>query len=186
VVRRRGRRPAHRYHLLTNRERRERKVGVFSTFSSADEQCAQSYWVERALGQMIIGGVFERHPHLHVVAAEYEAGWSAFFAYNLDLKYKFHVFGAKTGRWREFKDGALPSDFCKRNIWITWQEDGLAVRIRNEIGVDRLMWGSDYPHASGTFPRSREILDDLLAGVPADDAAAMVGTNAAKLYGFEI
>ena len=54
------------------------------------------------------------------------------------------------------------------------------------IGVDRLMWGSDYPHSESTFPRSREVLSEILEGVPIEEQASIVGGAAAELYGFEV
>ena len=54
------------------------------------------------------------------------------------------------------------------------------------IGVDQLMWGSDYPHAESTFPKSREILDRILEGVPQEEKNKIVGATTAKLYGFDM
>jgi predicted TIM-barrel fold metal-dependent hydrolase len=48
------------------------------------------------------------------------------------------------------------------------------------------MWGSDYPHTESTFPRSREILDVILAGVPESDRLAITRDNVARLYGFDL
>lgn len=48
------------------------------------------------------------------------------------------------------------------------------------------MWGSDYPHSESTFPRSREILVQILAGVAADEQAKIVGGNAARLDHFDV
>ena len=47
-----------------------------------------------------------------------------------------------------------------------------------------LMWGSDYPHAESTFPRSREVIDEIMEGVPEDERDQIVGRNAANLYHF--
>jgi predicted TIM-barrel fold metal-dependent hydrolase len=49
-----------------------------------------------------------------------------------------------------------------------------------------MMWGSDYPHSESTFPQSRKILSDILAGVPEDEQAKIVGTNTARVYGFDV
>jgi predicted TIM-barrel fold metal-dependent hydrolase len=57
--------------------------------------------------------------------------------------------------------------------------------MRAEIGVENLMWGSDYPHTESTFPRSQSIVDTLFVGVPDDDRRAMTAANAASLYGFD-
>src|SRR4029077_19024379 len=100
-----------------------------------------------------LGGVFERHPELQIAAAEYEAGWAAFFVYNLDLKYTFHVLQRKKQGWHVLADGRMPSEFFRQNVSVTWQEDALAVQLRDRIGSDRPLWGSDYPHRTGTYPR---------------------------------
>ena len=63
-------------------------------------------------------------------------------------------------------------------------EDGRGIKDRDAIGVDNLMWGSDYPHTESTFPKSRQILDEILAGIPDDEKAKIAGGNAARLYNF--
>ena len=55
---------------------------------------------------------------------------------------------------------------------------------RYVIGVENLMWGSDYPHDEGTFPHSREVIERTFEGIPEDEKLKIVGENAAKLYGF--
>jgi hypothetical protein len=62
----------------------------------------------------------------------------------------------------------LPSDFFRRNVVLSFQEDAIGIRLRDVIGVDNMMWGSDYPHSEPTFPQSRKILAEILAGVPDD------------------
>jgi len=58
--------------------------------------------------------------------------------------------------------------------------------VRYKIGVDRIMWGQDYPHGEGTYPYTREALQNTFAGVPTDEVALMVGGNAAAVYGFDL
>ena len=65
-------------------------------------------------------------------------------------------------------------------------EDAVGIRLRDVIGVDNMMWGSDYPHSESTFPQSRKILAEILAGVPEDEQAKIVGANTARLYGFDL
>ena len=50
----------------------------------------------------------------------------------------------------------LPSDFFHRNVVLSFQEDAIGIRLRDVIGVDNMMWGSDYPHSGSTFPQSRK------------------------------
>ena len=61
-----------------------------------------------------------------------------------------------------YKDNTGPSDYFHRNVFVGFQEDALGIRDRHIIGVDSLLWGSDYPHQESTFPRSREIIEKIL------------------------
>ena len=57
---------------------------------------------------------------------------------------------------------------------------------RDAIGVDHIMWGSDFPHEEGTFPFSRESLAHTYAGMDSTEVARMIGGNAAHVYGFDL
>jgi predicted TIM-barrel fold metal-dependent hydrolase len=85
-----------------------------------------------------------------------------------------------------FKDGMLPSDFFRRNVVLSFQEDAIGIRLRDAIGVDNMMWGSDYPHSESTFPQSRKILAEILAGVPDDEQAKIAAGNTARVYNFDV
>ena len=76
----------------------------------------------------------------------------------------------------------LPSDFFRGNVVLSFQEDAIGIRLCDVIGVDNMMWGSDYPHSESTFPRSRKIL----AGVPDDEQAKIAGGNTARMYNFDV
>ena len=60
-----------------------------------------------------------------------------------------------SGRKKKFKTDMLPSDYFRQNMFLSLQKDALVIRDRHLIGVDSLMWGSDYLHRECTFPRSR-------------------------------
>ena len=83
----------------------------------------------------------------------------------------------------------LPSHFFRRNVVLSFQEDAVGIRLRDVIGVDNMMWGSDYPHSESTFPQSRKIL----AGVPDEQAKpapdpdpGIAGGNTARVYNFDV
>ena len=78
----------------------------------------------------------------------------------------------------------LPSDYFRRNVFLSFQEDALGIRLRDIIGVDSLQWGSDYPHQESTFPKSREILEEILADCTQDEKAKIAGGNGARVYRF--
>jgi len=54
------------------------------------------------------------------------------------------------------------------------------VEIRHQLGIDQLMWGSDYPHPEGTWPHTARDLKDAFGGFPEDDVAAILGGNAVR------
>jgi predicted TIM-barrel fold metal-dependent hydrolase len=75
-----------------------------------------------------------------------------------------------------------PSEYFHRNIFVSLTYDQLAIENRRLIGVDNLVWGSDYPHGQTTYPNSREILGNLLYGVPAYEARKIIRDNAIRLF----
>ena len=135
--------------------------------------------VREAIAAMIFSGVFERYPKLMVGALEYEVAWAPYFVIEMDRVYKETAFGQLGER---FQSGALPSDFFKRNVFISFQQDELGMKLLSYFNVDNLMWGSDYPHAEGTFPKSREIVDRIFQGVPEEAKLKIAGENTARLY----
>jgi predicted TIM-barrel fold metal-dependent hydrolase len=137
--------------------------------------------VRTPIAAMIFAGVFERYPKLRVGAVEFEVSWAPYFLSRMDNTYTERAVGVQRER---FKDGMLPSDFFHRNVFISFQEDDLGIQLRAIIGVANLMWGSDYPHAESTFPKSREIVERILKDVPDDEKVLIAGGNAARLYRF--
>jgi predicted TIM-barrel fold metal-dependent hydrolase len=141
----------------------------------------REYDVRECINSMVFGGVFERYPGLRVGAVEFEISWAPYFITTMDSFYKERVGGVSLKR---FKNDMMPSDFFRRNVFIGFQEDDLGIELRHRIGVENLLWGSDYPHAESTFPKSREILERILQGVPEEEKAKIAGDNTAKLYHF--
>jgi predicted TIM-barrel fold metal-dependent hydrolase len=131
---------------------------------------------------MLFSGVFERYPTLKLVIVEFELAWVPYLLNTMDYTYRERHEEASY----RFHEALLPSDFFHRNVWLSFQEDAVGIRLRDVIGVDSMMWGSDYPHSESTFPKSRETLEQILAGVPQDEKAKIVGQNAARLYHFDM
>ena len=57
--------------------------------------------------------------------------------------------------------------------------------LRYDIGLDNIMWGSDYPHPEGAWPYTRAQMVDTFRGLPEADITAMLGGNAARFYGLD-
>ena len=93
---------------------------------------------------------------------EFELAWAPHLLSTMDYTYR-ERHGEAIYR---LKNGMLPSDFFRRNVVLSFQEDAIGIRLRDVIGTGNMMWGSDYPHSESTFPQSRKILAEILAGVP--------------------
>lgn len=79
--------------------------------------------------------------------------------------------------------GMDPVELMHRNFWFTSFSDPLTMTLRHQIGVDRIMVESDYPHSDSSWPDTQPILEEQLQGVPEDEAARMTWQNAVELYG---
>jgi predicted TIM-barrel fold metal-dependent hydrolase len=65
----------------------------------------------------------------------------------------------------------------------TFEEDTYGVSQRHHLGIDTLMWATDYPHPDSTWPHSQQVIETHFRDVPLDEARAMIGGTAARLYG---
>jgi hypothetical protein len=80
-----------------------------------------------------------------------------------------------------------PSFYAKRNCFYGASSPSpRELAGRHEIGVDRLLWGSDYPHYEGTYPHTRKALRRAFHDVDRAETRAILGENAARIYGFDL
>ena len=150
--------------------------GVTSTPAT---QTNHDHWTRMSLAHMIFTGVFERYPKLQVGSIEIELSWAPHFLDRLDYTYQQR---ARRDIWYRFKEAMLPSQYFHRNVFLGFQEDSLGIRLRDIIGVDSLMWGSDYPHHESTWPYSHQVLEEILADCTEEEKAKIAGGNAARIY----
>jgi len=168
-------------HTATRRQGKIRGAGE-KTLRDASSRATKAFGPATSMCDMIFSGVFERHPRLQLAIVEFELAWVPHMLASMDYTYRERHEEAIV----RFKDGMRPSDFFHRNISLSFQEDAIGIRLRDVIGVDNMLWGSDYPHSESTFPQSRKIIAEILAGVPADEQAKIVGGNTARLYRFDL
>lgn len=143
--------------------------------------CMLASTVQVTLIDLVYAGVFARHPRLCVLAVEFGAGWLPYMLQAMDVR----VFLDETRRLRfGSEQPRRPSDYIRSNVRITFMSDKLAMRMRESIGVECLLWGSDYPHPEGTFPHSRAVIERQLADVPGEERERLLWRNTAELYGF--
>jgi len=191
-------------HTATRRQGKIRGAGE-KTLRDASSRATKAFYPALSMCDLIFSGVFERHPRLTLAIVEFELSWAPHLLFTMDYTYRerhgeaIYRFKSLPSRRRgacprEGGDGILPSDFFRRNIVLSFQEDAIGIRLRDAIGVDNMMWGSDYPHSESTFPQSRKILAEILAGVPDDEQAkpapdrdpGIAAGNTARLYKFDV
>ena len=134
-------------------------------------------FMAEALAGWIVPGVLARFPDLRIVLVEAGLGWIPYFLERLDTMKRSHG-------WDHYEMlPELPSTYFRRQMFVTFEEDTFGVSQRHRIGIDNLMWATDYPHPDSTWPHSQQVLETHLADVPTEEARKLIGGNAARLYG---
>ena len=129
------------------------------------------------LGWYILTGVLERHPGLRVVFVEPGLFWLPGFIRFLDSRMDEHY---------EFPGvKLLPSEYFKRQMAATFVYEPEAVEQRHALGVENILWSSDFPHPVCNWPDASKKSDPLFEGVPADDVHKITWQNGANMYGIE-
>ena len=131
-----------------------------------------------AITYLVAGGVLDRNPAAQVAVIECGASWLAALAERMDEVYENHaVFVAP-------KLSLPPGGIIRRQVKASFQHDRACIQSRHVTGTQALMWASDYPHAEGTFPHSRQVIDGLFEGIEisAQEKADILGGNAARLF----
>jgi predicted TIM-barrel fold metal-dependent hydrolase len=137
-----------------------------------------SHEVERSFSVLIFSGVLERFPRLQIVSAENNCGWVPFYLQRMDRAFERgrHVAG--------YKLSLKPSEYFQRQMYCTYIDDYVGVANRHFIGVDRLMWSSDYPHQASSWPHSQEVVARDFKEATPEERFKITRDNVAKLYGF--
>ena len=127
--------------------------------------------------EFIFGGIFDRFPQLTVFLSEYDASWLPILKYRVDRIEKFPGLPPLKKPARAYVD---------ENVFVGIINDPLAGKLRHEIGIDRIMWGSDFPHPPCPYPHTRQRIGEILGGVPEAERAAMTSGNVSRLYGIDL
>lgn len=149
------------------------------------------WYSHRPAWHLIFGGVLERHPALRIVLTEQGLAWLPRGLETLDWFYGRMIHGgaAESNFFGEAAKGMsmAPSEYFRRNFhvgasFLRASESA----VRHEVGVERIMWGADYPHSEGSYPYTTLALRAAFGGCDPSEVIDMVETNAAALYGFDL
>jgi predicted TIM-barrel fold metal-dependent hydrolase len=129
-----------------------------------------------AFGMWVMGGVFERFPDLKVVFVEPGLGWVAWWLFIVDDM-------ATRQRYEFPAISNVPSHYFHRNVFLTFIDEPDALQLlRHRLGVENLLWSTDYPHPVSTWPNSRTIVAEQFAGIPAPERELMLSGNAIRVW----
>jgi len=151
-----------------------------------------TWWSHRALWHLMFSGVFERHPDLQFVNTETGTAWVPDELARLDSFYdrmKHSKYGSESvfGGMAVAGMSLTPSEYWQRQCHIGASFlRPTEVHLAAEIGIDNVMWGSDYPHIEGSHPHTREHLRLTFADRPVDEVVKVLTANVARLYRFDL
>ncbi len=149
-----------------------------------------TWYCQAGYRHLIMSGVFEKFPRLKYILTESGCSWAPALLAQMDRIHMGMVHGAIGELSYEGMEWVLnepPSFYAARNCWYGASFPGQAdLAGIEEIGVDRVLWGNDYPHYEGTFPYNLESLRLTFSQIPEAHRRKLLGLNAAALYQFDL
>jgi predicted TIM-barrel fold metal-dependent hydrolase len=126
----------------------------------------------------LFSGVFPRHPKLKVAYSEGQMGWIPFVLQRADDVWVEHR------GWAGVSELVTepPSTYFRSNVWACFFRDDFGVSVIERVGVDNVTFETDYPHTDSTWPHTKKIATEMLAGLPDDDVHKIVRGNAIRLF----
>ena len=123
----------------------------------------------------ILTGTLERFPGLKIVFVEPSLYWIPGFIAQLDRKVEgpYNLPGLKL----------KPSEYFHRNIACTFMDDEVGLQQRHLVGIENILWSTDFPHPATTWPNSRAVVDRQFADIPDDERELICAGNAERIYG---
>lgn len=164
------------FHILTSKDYDAATALTSPRGHSANAFMNLIRGVQDILGLFVFGGVFERHPELHMVVAEGDAGWVPHWMYRSD-----HA-AEKWGRSMQRTISKRPSEYVLSNVHFTFQDDRTAYESPRMIDSSCLMWANDFPHTDSTWPRSQEILTSQTAHLTDEQRDRALFGNVAEVF----
>ena len=149
-----------------------------------------TFYAQRPFLHLLLSGVFQRHPNLTFVMTEMGAGWLPAVLRRLDGTLERI---RKTGSQGELRFGdeskleKSATEYFRQNCYMAISQPKPSdVEAIETLGIDRCMWGSDYPHDEGTHPFTREHLRQLFSDRDEAWMRTFLAGTAAKVYDFDL
>jgi len=124
---------------------------------------------------ILFSGILTKFPKLKVVSSESGAGWVPYLLQLADHQWEAQAL-AKNGMPER------PSELFRRQCYVNFWYEEVSPQLRDTIGIDNLMWESDFPHGTGTYPKSREYIATSMKGWSEADKHKVLVENARKVF----
>ena len=164
--------------LRENMEAEGRDDLLAEIINNADRFFSKDLRPRRAMWQLMLGGVFDRHRDLKLLMTEVRADWLPATLRHLDTVFAEHRDELPATR----PPSDIWHDHCLMSLSFVHKVE---VAMRHEMGIETIFFGRDYPHAEGTWPNTADWLSDAFAGVPEDELRLMLGENAIRVLGLD-
>jgi predicted TIM-barrel fold metal-dependent hydrolase len=164
--------------LRENMEAEGRDDLLAEIINNADRFFSKDLRPRRAMWQLMLGGVFDRHRDLKLLMTEVRADWLPDTVRHLDSVFEEHRADLPATR----APSEVWHDQCLMSLSFVHKAE---VAMRYEMGIETVFFGRDYPHAEGTWPNTADWLSDAFAGVPEDELRLMLGENAIRVLGLD-
>ena len=134
---------------------------------------------QSAMAELLLSPVFHKFPNLRIALSEGGIGWMPYVLERLDYVWTRH-------RWyNDVNREVSPTElFARGHIGGCFISDEAGIEARHRIGVDKIMFESDYPHSDSNWPHTRKILAEAMRDVPDNEVRLMVEDNARRFYDF--
>ena len=144
---------------------------------SSVQYAGSSTLIHDTMVELMVRGVCAKHPQLKFVLAEFNAGWVAHWLDKVQQGWSRDFAGNPSGT-----PPVNVLDIWKRQFFATIEDDTAALKTREMIGEETLLWGSDYPHTDSTWPCSNEVLTEMFESYSPESRDKITRTNVANLY----
>lgn len=131
-----------------------------------------------SLADWLFAGVFVRHPELRIAYSEGQVGWMPYLLERMDTVWR------ENAAWGGVDLPEPPSSFVRGHVYGCIFDDPHGLDSRDKIGMEVILFETDYPHADSTWPHSAEVAARMCAAAGLDDSEthALVRGNAIDAY----
>jgi predicted TIM-barrel fold metal-dependent hydrolase len=131
----------------------------------------------QVVATLLFSGILRKHPKLKFISAESGIGWLPYFIERVDYTHRKHQF------WTGTRIDVMPSDLFRQSIYVNFISDRAGIELRQMIGVDNIMLGTDYPHTDSSWPDTQRVIKEQMGDIPDDERYKICAGNAIKVFG---